>query len=344
MTEKRPIARLPLPDALRGMAAIGVVFHHEQMLYGDAGAFSRAYLAVDFFFMLSGFVLTLAFEPKLNGTLPSKTMRPADFIMMRLARLWPVLAVGVLIGAAWRLSVGATRDLWLLTLSGLTLIPFQRGRGGLFQLDGPQWSLMFEVIGNIAHALVLRRLPDRILLAFVALCGAGLVWATVDWGSVGLGDTMRNWQGGFVRVGFSYGLGIWLGRQFARGRGPVPQSVAWAGALLLPLCMFTAQYWPLGVVAGDLLAVLILFPPALWCATHVAMAGWSARLADWLGRSSYPVYVLHGPLLIWGASLARRHAEMAGMIRPATLLVIAALSVAVMLSPLPRGIPLRRRP
>lgn len=338
MTEKRPPARLPLPDALRGMAAIGVVFHHEQMLYGDAGAFTRAYLAVDFFFMLSGFVLTLAFEPKLNSTLKAR-----DFITMRVARLWPVLALGVLIGTAWRLSIGATHDLWLLTLLGLLLIPMLRGVGGIFRLDGPAWSLLFEVIGNVAHALVLRRLPDRVLLVFALVCGAWLAWAAADWGSVGLGDTVRNWQGGFARVGFSYGMGIWLGRQFARGRWPVPQTVAWAGALLLPVAMFTAQYWPLGVVAGDLLAVLVLFPPALWCATHVTMTGWSAKLADWLGRSSYPVYALHGPMLIWGASLARRHADMAGMIRPATLLAIAALSIAVMLSPLPRGIPLRRR-
>lgn len=332
-----PVGRLPLLDALRGVAALGVVLHHEAPLYGAPGLFPRAYLAVDFFFMLSGFVLTLAFEPKLRGGL-----KASDFMLRRAARLWPVLAVGVLIGAGWRLSVGATGHLWLLTLCGLLLVPLRRGPGGLFPINGPQWSLAYELLANAVHALVLARLGNRLLLVFVLACAAVLAWCAYVWGSVGLGDTGRNWWGGFARVGFGYGLGVWLGRQFAAGRAPVAPLGAWAGGLLLPLALFSLPWWPLSVVPGDLLGVFVIFPPALWCAAHVSLRGPGLRIADALGRLSYPAYAIHGPVLIWGASLARAHGAQAAMIRPLTLVAVLVLAVLLAISPLAHGIPAHR--
>ncbi|WDF73577.1 acyltransferase family protein [Novosphingobium sp. KACC 22771] len=329
-----PVGRLPMLDALRGVAALGVVLHHEAPLYGAPGLFPRAYLAVDFFFMLSGFVLTLAFEPKMRGG-----MATGDFLVRRVARLWPVLAVGVLIGAGWRLWIGATGQLWLLTLCGLLLVPLRRGPGGLYPINGPQWSLAYELLANAAHALVLARLGNRALLVFV-LAGAGmLAWCAYVWGSVGLGDTGRNWWGGFARVGFGYGMGVWLGRKFAAGRAPVGAGLAWAGGLALPLALFSLPWWPLGVVAGDLLAVFVIFPPALWCAAHVVLGGGALKIADGLGRLSYPAYAIHGPVLIWGAWLAHRHGAQAAMIRPLTLVAVLALAALLAISPLAHGIP-----
>lgn len=329
-------SRLHLLDALRGIAAIGVVLHHEAPLYGAPGLFPRAYLAVDFFFMLSGFVLTLAFEPKLRDGLDTGT-----FMIRRIARLWPVLAVGVLIGALWRWSIGATMQLGLLTLSGLMLVPILRGTGGIFQLNGPQWSLAYEVIANAAHALVLRRLNNSLLMVFTLFSAAMLAWCAADWGSVGLGDTGRNWWGGFARVGFGYGLGVWMGRQFAAGRLSVSPPLAWAGGMLLPLTLLTLPWWPLGVVPGDLLAVFAVFPVALWCAAHASLG--RAGLAEALGRLSYPIYAIHGPVLIWGASLARAHGAQATGIRALTLAAVLGIAALLAVSPLAHGIPVRRK-
>lgn len=337
-----PSGRLPLLDALRGVAALGVVLHHEAPLYGTPGLFPRAYLAVDFFFMLSGFVLTLAFEPKLRAQTEAR-LNAADFMIRRVARLWPVLAVGVLIGAGWRLSIGFTGQLWLLTLSGLALWPIVRGAGGIFQLNGPQWSLAYEVLANAVHALVLVRLKNRLLLVFVLACAGLLAWCAYAWGSVGLGDTGRNWWGGFARVGFGYGLGVWMGRQFAAGRAPVSPAAAWAGGLLLPLTLFSLPWWPLGVVAGDLMAAFTVFPVALWCAAHVALRGGALKIADGLGRLSYPAYAIHGPVLIWGASLAHGHGAQAALIRPLTVGAVLALAGLLAISPLAHGIPVRRK-
>lgn len=338
MATPAPPARLPLLDALRGIAAIAVVLHHEPMLYGSEGPFTRAYLAVDFFFMLSGLVLTLAFEPKLRAGLA-----PPRFLAMRLARLWPVLAVGVVIGAAGFWWHYGPRHLPALALASLLLLPWPLGRGGLFRLDGPQWSVSYEVLANIVHALLLWRLSNRALLGFALACGALLAWQASLWGSVGMGDATPNWWGGFARVGYGYGLGIWLGRQWAAGGGRIAPWLAWSAAALLPLTLLTAKWWPLPTVAGDLLAIFVLFPPALWGAAQVALSGWPARAADALGRLSYPVYAVHGPVLIWGAMLGRRHADWAATLRPAALLATFALAALLAISPLSRGIPLRRK-
>jgi len=331
-------ARLPLLDALRGIAAIAVVLHHEPMLYGHEGPFTRAYLAVDFFFMLSGLVLTLAFEPKLRIGLPVPR-----FLAQRIARLWPIMAVGVLIGASAFWHHYGPAHLPALLLASLLLLPWPLGRGGLFRLDGPQWSVSYELLANAAHALLLWRLSNRALLGFALACGALLAWQAAQWGSVGMGDATPNWWGGFARVGYGYSLGVWLGRQFATDRARISPPLAWAIAALLPLTLLTAKWWPLGVVAGDLLAVFLLFPPALWAAAQVPMAGWPARAADALGRLSYPAYAVHGPILIWGALLSRAHPDLAPLLRPAALALTFAAAGLLAISPLARGIPLRRQ-
>jgi peptidoglycan/LPS O-acetylase OafA/YrhL len=326
-------ARLPLPDLLRGLAAMAVMLHHEAPLYGSPGLFPRAYLAVDFFFMLSGFVLTLAFEPRLNATLSA-----TRFMAQRAARLWPILAVGVSIAAAARLATGAPfSTLAAPLLASLLFLPWPQGRGGLFRLDGPQWSISYELIGNLAHALLLRRLSDRALLGLVMACAGLLIWRAQAWGSIGLGDQTTNWPGGLPRLGFSYGLGVWLGRAFALPHA-APRML-WPAALL-PFAMITAPFWPLSTAAGDLVAVIILFPPALWSAAHVRKGPHAARLSDALGRLSYPLYAIHGPLLIASAPFLRHHLAL----RPLALLAIVALAALITLTPLMRGLPLPKTP
>jgi peptidoglycan/LPS O-acetylase OafA/YrhL len=175
-------------------------------------------------------------------------------------------------------------------------------------------------------------LSDRALLALVAVCAGLLIWRAQAWGSIGLGDGTANWPGGLPRLGFAYGLGVWLGRAFARPHA-APRML-WPAALL-PFAMITAPFWPLSTVAGDLVAVLVLFPPALWCAAHVPM---NARIADALGRLSYPLYAIHGPLLIASAPVLRHHLAL----RPVAMVGIVAVAALISISPLMRGIPLPR--
>ena len=87
--------RLLLLDGLRGIAAIGVVLFHCVIAFDALGAFARGYLFVDLFFLLSGFVLTLNYEQRMNAG----AVRPGKFLRSRLVRLWPTVAAGARVAA-----------------------------------------------------------------------------------------------------------------------------------------------------------------------------------------------------------------------------------------------------
>ena len=323
--------RLPLLDGLRGIAAIAVVFHHEPGIYGSHGLFPRAYLAVDFFFMLSGFVLTLAYERRLQSGLTSLA-----FMRLRIARLWPVLAVGIIIAGLGKWGIARS---WLpLTdmCMGLLLIPVLSGNNRLYQLNGPQWSISFELIANAAHALVLRRLSNGALLILALGFGFLLAFQGWHWGSLASGDVVHNWWGGFARVGFSYCVGIWLGRRFCGYPAP---PIAWGfAALPLPFILLTAPLWPFSRFAGDCLAVFVVMPPALWIAAHARVPVWARPALGWLGQISYPIYALHAPVLV----LAGRyiHPLPLGAQMPAragALALTFALAYLLAISPLAKG-------
>ncbi len=161
-------------DGLRGVAALLVVFFHlfEPHSGGDVfrQVLNHGYLAVDFFFLLSGFVLGYAYDDRWGR------MTYLDFLRRRLIRLQPLVILGTLLGAAcfyWGASAVcpaiATTPFWkLLAVAavGLALIPIPvswdiRGWAEMYPLNGPAWSLFFEYIANAAYALVLRRLGVR---------------------------------------------------------------------------------------------------------------------------------------------------------------------------------------
>jgi peptidoglycan/LPS O-acetylase OafA/YrhL len=286
--------RLPLLDALRGIAALAVMLHHESGLYGTHWPLPRAYLAVDFFFMLSGLVLTPVMEPRLRAGLGAER-----FVVQRLRRLWPVLAVGVSVGGLHALLLGRA-DAALLLLGGLMLVPMLKGAGGIYRLDGPQWSVSFELIANYAHARLLARLSDRQVLGVTLAMGATLAGLIGHVGSVAMGDVVANWWGGFARVGFNYALGVWMGRRLAAS---APMRGGLLALLPVPLVLGLMPLVPLPVAWGDGLAVFLLLPGALWWAAHATCPAPAERAARWLGELSYPLYALHVPLLVIGAGL-----------------------------------------
>ena len=94
-----------LLDSLRGVAALMVIWYHVFEGYAFAGAvngatdgsittFNHGYLAVDFFFMLSGFVISYAYDNRWSS------MGILQFFKRRLVRLHPMLIMGAIIGAA----------------------------------------------------------------------------------------------------------------------------------------------------------------------------------------------------------------------------------------------------
>lgn len=315
-----------LLDGLRGVAALLVVVYHVfegfsfAELTNGAGdglirTFNHGYLAVDFFFMLSGFVLSYAYDDRF------RSMSLGSFFKRRLIRLHPMLLVGVLIGATtfliqgavtWSGEAVAPQWIALSALLACFMIPALpgvgyevRGNGEAFPLNGPSWSLFFEYIGNILYALILRRLNKAWLAVVVALTGLGWAWFALTnvsgYGSMGVGWTIDsvNFGGGMLRMLFPFALGMLLARHFkplyVRG------AFAWCSLALVglfavpyiegqePVCMNSVY---------ELFCLAVVFPLIVWLgASGVAGGKKASAVCELLGQLSYPLYVIHYPFM-----------------------------------------------
>lgn len=182
-------------DGLRGVAALTVVCFHLFEAYATSHLdqkINHGYLAVDFFFILSGFVVGYAYDDRW------KTMRIAGFLKRRFIRLHPMVIIGALIGAVmfyfqgcsvWDVSQVPVVALIIATLMNVLLIPATpgmeiRGVGEMYPLNGPSWSLFFEYIGNILYAFFLHKLSTKVLSILVLSAGCGLAIFAL-WGPLG---------------------------------------------------------------------------------------------------------------------------------------------------------------
>ena len=198
-------------DGLRGVAALTVVCFHLFEAYATSHLdqkINHGYLAVDFFFILSGFVVGYAYDDRW------KTMRIADFLKRRFIRLHPMVIIGALIGAVmfyfqgcsvWDVSQVPVVALIIATLMNVLLIPATpgmeiRGVGEMYPLNGPSWSLFFEYIGNILYAFFLHKLSTKVLSILVLSAGCGLaifaLWGPLGDICVGFALTEENIIGG----------------------------------------------------------------------------------------------------------------------------------------------------
>lgn len=312
-----------LLDGLRGVAALLVVWYHVFEGFQFAGNkpvidfINHGYLAVDFFFILSGFVVGYAYDNRWG-----KTLTLGGFFRRRLIRLQPMVCMGALIGAASFLLSGMERwdgthaTLWLTFLAfvcGCLMLPALpgmprevRGNGEMFPLNGPCWSLFFEYVGNIVYALFIRRLSTRLLavLSF-ALCCA-LAWFAVTaqsgYGSIGVGWTVdrTNILGGSLRMLCPFTMGLLLSRIFK----PIhyARGAFWTSAALLLIIFHVPYIYSDGALSlngiFEAACIIAVFPLVVWYAasgktTDIA----STRICRFLGNISYPLYIVHYPLM-----------------------------------------------
>lgn len=313
--------RFEVLDGLRGLAALAVLAHHMVRHLPEA-PFSRAYLAVDFFFLLSGFVIAAAYDVRLGRQLSFW-----NYAKIRLARLYPMILAGAALGAV----AAATRDpdwalAWVLLMQ-LLFVPFQGDPGKAYVLNNVQWSLFFEIFVNLLHAAVARFLTGPVLGAVVVLAAAALLATEDHFGSLGVGWSRENFWGGFPRVIFSFFAGLLLFRLHQNGRLP-RLRLAW---LLTPLCLGLLLAAPPVRYVPDAVFVLALFPGIVALGATAEAPAWAARLALWSGAISYPLYAVHIPLL----DLAGRMAPVASPeglrlgYQAATALVIVLAAWAV---------------
>ncbi|RAJ92577.1 peptidoglycan/LPS O-acetylase OafA/YrhL [Larkinella arboricola] len=303
-------------DGLRGVAALTVVCFHLFEAFATSHLdqnINHGYLAVDFFFILSGFVVGYAYDDRW------KTMTIKDFLKRRFIRLHPMVVIGAIVGAsifyfqgcsAWDVSKVSVPMLLVATGINAFLIPaapgFEiRGVGEMFPLNGPSWSLLFEYIGNILYAFFLRKLSTKSLSIVVLLAGVGLasfaIWGPYGDICVGFSITGDNMLGGSLRLLFAFPVGLLLARVFK----PVPVKGAfWIGSLTIvivsaiPRIGGSENLWMNGLY--DTICVAIVFPVLVYLGASGKTTGQTTtRLCKFLGDISYPLYMVHYPFIYW---------------------------------------------
>jgi peptidoglycan/LPS O-acetylase OafA/YrhL len=283
-------------DGMRGAAAIAVVILHDPGFVLPL-VMPSAYLAVDFFFLLSGFVIAHAYGSRLAGGLGLRR-----FVVDRLIRFYPLYLLGVLVGffsgaVALALGGGTLESLQGLLIAlgtGLAFLPSPTAGETpvIFPLNSPGWSLFFELLVNVLFACLLPLLSTRRLIVITLLAAGTLVWSAVEYGHLDTGSAWFNFWGGFARVGFSFFAGVLLYRLHRQGF--VTTGLAWIFPLLLVAILMIdieAELRPL----FDLVCVLLLFPALLLISSTMEPGARMARVFVNLGAISFPIYAIHFP-------------------------------------------------
>lgn len=359
--------RYDILDGLRGVAAIMVLLFH---VFNDAKCFIveapvkelyHGFLGVDFFFILSGFVMGYAYDDRWKDS-----MTLGGFIRRRLIRLHPMVVMGVLAGVVAFIIQGCTKwdgtevtlqALMLVTLLGLFLLPSPagievRGNTEAFPLNGPHWSLFFEYIGSLLYGLMLHRLSTKWLRVWVA-CGiisiAGFSLLAEDGGiAYGWSSEPMNLWGGALRMLYAYPMGLLMARMFRERR---PKPIHGHTFLLCSLALVLLLGMPFLVnkdadTIYQLVCIFSLFPTVIWYGARGGVTGWRQKSVSFLGRLSYPLYAIHFPFIyLYIAWMQQSGYTYTGLSHPwvAALVTLAVSLLAATLCLLFYDEPLRKR-
>ncbi|WP_170976396.1 acyltransferase [Rhizobium sp. FKL33] len=313
-------------DGLRGVAAIAVMCGHflsaEFRLLGHPIVpFTQSSLAVDLFFVLSGFVLCHAYAGRIADGMSLRWLMTKRFV-----RLYPLFITGLLLGAltlALLITAGLTTmnperamasvavNLFFLPFLSHDVIRDLAAHGSLvasiFPANPPAWSLFFEMLASLALPWLIGR-STRQLAVVIALCWVGYFVFGLYTGlpndkagfNPSLGWSTDTVAGGFFRVGFGFALGVLLYRRL-REIGPKIRASAsfrlfTPGLLYLAaFCLLINPFAARGLITVPTLLVAIPAIVAIGAMSQSASARME-RASIFLGYLSYPLYCLHFPV------------------------------------------------
>ena len=318
--------RYEILDGLRGVASIMVIFFHIMETYSKGPAFqivNHGYLAVDFFFVLSGFVIGYAYDDRWDR------MTTWGFFKRRLVRLHPMLIMGTVVGACFyffgqcpQFGLEGYPDGWKFLAAfvlALFMIPVGpgldvRGWGEMNPLNGPQWSLTYEYIGNILYAFIFRKLPNfalAVLTAAAAFCTLDLCLNLNVFGLLTEGrnyaiyTVIGGWSLapeqiyiGFTRLLYPFLSGLLLSRIGKKIN--VKGGFWWCSLILVAIFSIPCVGGPDNIMNGvyNAACILFLFPLVVMMgAGSQIKGGKSAKICTFLGELSYPIYITHYPIL-----------------------------------------------
>ena len=356
--------RYEILDGLRGVASLLVIVFHLLETYSKGPAFqiiNHGYLAVDFFFVLSGFVIGYAYDDRWDR------MGTAAFFKRRLIRLHPMVMAGTAVGAClfffsscavWP-SIAET-PLWnflLCIILGLLMIPCWpgidiRGWSETNPLNGPNWSLTYEYIGNILYALIFRKLPTVILAILCGLSAVLTLNLTLGWNLLGIFDgapqynVIGGWSLdgpqifiGFTRLLYPFLCGLLISRILPRRMTSANPSGSplhlkggfwWCSLILAAVfavpCIGGKQCPADGLYQA--IAIIAVFPlTVLIGAGSRTTDPVSTKICKFLGDISYPLYITHFPLVCMQVAWVNNHPDVPMWMHVAVSAGVLILSV-----------------
>jgi peptidoglycan/LPS O-acetylase OafA/YrhL len=289
----------PILDGLRGTAAVLVVMFHLLEAYFPVYKnlpIHHGYLAVDFFFLLSGFVVGYAYDDRW----PKMSLK--EFFKIRLIRLQPLVVLGAIIGAIGfyfdpytngMQQVGFLK-LMLVMFLGAAMLPAPdlRGWNETHSLNGPCWSLLQEYIANIMYALFGRKMTKPVLWIIVILSAAALTAFAVWHKDVASGWAYDQFWHAATRMMFPFFAGLLLFRTGKLIKIPMAYLLC-SLLLILIFCLPVLQYNGLYEAA----VIIFVFPLIVAAGAGSNISGRWAKLCRFAGDISYPIYILHYPFI-----------------------------------------------
>ncbi|QNF35885.1 acyltransferase [Adhaeribacter swui] len=282
-------------DGLRGVAALAVViFHFMEWVFTDINQniIGHGFLAVDFFFCLSGFVIGYAYDDRLGK------LGMWAFFKARLIRLHPLVVLGSVLGLVALLfdpfAAPITYDfgrLALLFACSVFLIPFpvMPDRAfNLFGLNAPSWSLFYEYVANIFYAIILHRFSRRALGGLTMLAAVALCVVSYQAGNLLGGWSKDTFLDGGARVAYSFLAGLFL----FRSNWIIKNRLGFGGLAILLLLAFLmpgSKYnW-----LTEALVVIFYFPLLVALGAGSTLSGQWKKVCQFSGNISYPLYMTH---------------------------------------------------
>ena len=277
-------------DGLRGVVSFAVLCDHGSILLAKEHWLAHASISVDFFFLLGGFLLSQGYGEKLKNGLPV-----SDYMIRRVIRLYPMILFGVVFGAF--ASVLATRQSPALiaapTLAELLTLPWPWAHFSfsLWPIDPPIWSLFWQVLATIAFGLWGFRQSTKRLVWLCALGAVGLFIVDAIKHNLGLGYQITSVGVGAARLLFSFPAGIILNRLHRANRLPRFGP----SALVLAIALAAAILVPMPAVIMDPVMIMLICPAIVIAGANSTSKG---AIVKFVGRLSYPLYLVHWPLLV----------------------------------------------
>jgi len=257
----------------------------------------HGFLAVDFFFCLSGFVIGYAYDDRIAK------MGILEFFKSRIIRLHPLVIAGSVLGLLAFLfdpfgghpELYSTGKIALTFLCSILLIPLPviADRSfNLFSFNAPAWSLFWEYIANIVYAFVLYRIGRSYLLLLTILSAVAICFV-----SYRSGNLMGGWSGptfwdGGARISYSFLAGLLI----YRSNCIIKNKLGFIGVAILLFLAFIMPFSKWNWLSEPLV-VLFYFPLLIVLGAGATLKSGLKKVCLFLGKISYPLYMTHYAVL-----------------------------------------------